>query len=234
MLEELSRLRFRTLFTSSSGGFSAISAKTADIAGVNMPSISSGCPDRQPEIVYNVPTIERIGLSGIVLVKGYRRDVGLIVRQNSTISELSDLPGKRLINRNLGSGIRALLDLKITALAAEKGISKKEFTSLISGYSSGAKSELAICDAVISGKADAGVGIRNCADKNNLKFIKAAEEEYDFLIRSELLDTQEVKRFLEILNSEELASKLPKGLKVYERTGEIIFFEKAFLGRVRG
>jgi molybdate-binding protein len=78
---------------------------------------------------------------------------------------------------------------------------------------------------VISGKADAGIGIRNCADRNNLKFVKFAEEEYDFLIRNEVLDTSEGKRFLETLNSEEFASKLPSGLHVYERTGEIILFK---------
>lgn len=222
LLEDLSGLRFRTLHTGSSGGFSAIAAHTADIAGVNMPSRSS---DGQAGIMYNIPTIERMGLSGITLVKGYIRDVGLIVSQDSIISGLCDLPGKRLINRNLGSGTRALLDIKIADLAAEKGISKKEFTDSVSGYSSGAKSEVIICEAVISGKADAGIGIRNCADRNNLKFIKFAEEEYDFLIRTEILDTQEVKRFMETLNSKEFASKLPKGLKVYERTGEIIFFE---------
>ena len=222
LLEDLSKLRFRTLYTGSSGGFSAIAANTADIAGVNMPSGYSG---GQTGMVYNIPTIERMGLLGIALVKGYRRDVGLIVRQNSTISGLSDLSGNRLINRNLGSGTRALLDMKIADLATEKGINKKEFTDSIPGYSSGAKSEVAICEAVISGKADAGVGIRNCADKNNLKFIKFAEEEYDFLIRNEVLDTKEVKRFMETLNSKEFASKLPRGLKVYEGTGEIIFFE---------
>ncbi len=222
LLEDLSGLRFRTLYTGSSGGFSAIAANTADIAGVNMPSRHSG---GQTFIVYNILTIERMELSGISLVKGYRRDVGLIVRQNSTISGLSDLPGKRLVNRNLGSGTRALLDGKIAELAAEKGINKKEFTDSIPGYISGAKSEVAICEAVISGKADAGVGIRNCADRNNLKFVKFAEEEYDFLVRNEVLDTQEVKRFMETLNSKEFASKLPRGLKVYERTGEIISFE---------
>ena len=37
VLEDLSRLRIRTLYTGSSGGFSAVAAKTADIAGVNMP-----------------------------------------------------------------------------------------------------------------------------------------------------------------------------------------------------
>ncbi len=153
------------------------------------------------------------GFQVLSLVKGYRRDVGLIVRQNSTISGLSDLPGKRLVNRNLGSGTRALLDLKIAELAAEKGISKKEFTDSIPGYSSGAKSEVAICEAVISGKADAGVGIRNCADKNNLKFIKFAEEEYDFLIRNEVLDTQEVRRFLETLKLKRIRFKAPERAK---------------------
>ena len=123
LLEELSKLRFRTLYTGSSGGFSAIATNTADIAGVNMPSRYA---EGQTGILYNIPIIRNMGLSGVVLVKGYRRDVGLIVRQNSTISGLSDLPGKRLINRNLGSGTRALLELKIAELAAEKGISKKE------------------------------------------------------------------------------------------------------------
>jgi molybdenum cofactor synthesis domain-containing protein len=222
LLEDLSGLRFRTLYTSSSGGFSAISACTADIAGVNMPS---GYSEGQASIVYNIPTIESMGLSGVTLVKGYRREVGLIVRQDNIISELSDLRGKRLINRNLGSGTRALLELKIAELAEEKGIRKKEFTDSIFGYLSGAKLGAAVCEAVISGKADVGVGMRNFADRNNLKFIKFAEEEYDFLLRTEMLDTHEVRKFLEVLNSREFASKLPIGLKAYKRTGEKISFE---------
>lgn len=222
LLEDLSGLYFRTLFTSSSGGFSAIASNTADIAGVNMPSSDSRGQDG---ILYNVPTIENMGLSGTVLVKGYRREVGLIVRQDSLVSGISDLPGKHLINRNRGSGARALLDLKIAEFIAGKGISKKEFTDSIPGYASGAKSEVAVCEAVASGKAEVGVGIRNCTEKNGLHFMKFAEEEYDFLIRKEILETSEVRKFLETLTSTEFASKLPSGLHVYERTGEIISFE---------
>ncbi len=222
LLEDLSGLRFRTLYTGSSGGFSAIAANIADIAGVNMPSIY---PGGQDGILYNIPTIENMKLSGAVLVKGYRREVGLLIRQNTPISGLSDLPGKRLINRNLGSGTRTLLDLKIAELAGKKGISKKDLTDSIPGYASGAKSEVAICEAVASGKADAGVGIRNCAEKSGLKFIKFADEEYDFLIRREVLETPEVRHFLKIFNSGEFASKLQAGIQVYERTGEMIFFE---------
>jgi len=222
VLEDLSGLHFRTLYKGSSGGFSAIASNTADIAGVNMPSRD---PRGQDGILYNIPIIENMGLSGVVLVKGYKREVGLLVRQSSPISGLSDLPGKRLINRNLGAGTRALLDLKIEEFAAQKGISKKEFTNSIPGYSSGAKSEKAICEAVASEKAEVGLGIRNCIEINGLQFINLAEEEYDFLIRKEILETPEVLRFLEILNSREFASKLPEGLHVYERTGEIISFE---------
>lgn len=222
LLEDLSGLRFRTLYTSSSGGFSAIAANTADIAGVNMPSRDSRGQDG---ILYNIPTIENMGLSGVVLVKGYRREVGLLVKQDKPISGLSDLPGKNLINRNLGSGTRALLDLKIAEFVAGKGISKKEFTDSISGYDSGVKSEVAVCEAVASGKAEVGIGKKACTEKNGLQFIKFAEEEYDFLIRKEIMETPEVRRFLEILNSAEFTSKLSDGLHVYERTGEIIFFE---------
>jgi putative molybdopterin biosynthesis protein len=223
LIEDLSGLRFRTIYTSSSGGFSAIASNTADIAGVNMPSQDSR---ERAEIMYNTPTIENMELSGVVLVKGYKREVGFIFRQNSPISGLSDLPGKQLINRNRGSGTRAILDLKIADFAAHKGTSKKEFTDSIPGYSSGVKSERAICEAVVSGKADIGVGIRNCTEKNGLQFIEFAEEEYDFLIKKEILDTPEVHKFLEVLNSREFASKLPKGMHVYERTGEIIYFEE--------
>lgn len=222
LLEDLSGLRFRTLYTSSSGGFSAIAANTADIAGVNMPSLDSRGQDG---ILYNIPTIENMILSGVVLVKGYRREVGLLVRQDRPVSGLADLPGKHLINRNLGSGTRVLLDLKIAEFVARKRISKKEFTDSIPGYSSGAKSEVAVCEAVASGEAEAGVGMRSCAEKKGLQFIEFAEEEYDFLIRKEILETPEVRRFLETLNSTEFASMLPGGLHVYERTGEIISFE---------
>lgn len=227
VLEDLSKLRFRTLYTGSSGGFSAIVSKMADIAGVNMPSRPEGRSGPLAEnIQYNIPTIKSMGLSGVLLVKGYRREIGLLVRQNSPITGLESLPGKRLINRNRGSGTRALLELKIEELAGEKGKSKKEFTDSIPGYSSGAKSEAAVCEAVLSGKADAGVGLKDCAVKNSdLKFIKIAEEEYDFLIRKEALDIPEVNRFLQILGLAEFASKLPPGLHVYEKTGELIPFE---------
>lgn len=237
LLEDLSGLSLRVLSTGSSGGFSSVSAGTADLAGVNMPSLVGGNEGKgseekrevekrevEKEILYNIPTIEGMNLSGVVLVKGYRREQGLIVSHDSEISGLEDLSGKRLINRNRGSGTRTLLDLKLAKLAAEKGLSRREFTDSIKGYSSGAKSELAICDPVKEGKADAGVGTRACAENAGLKFLKFAEEDYDFLIRKEVIDTPEGLKFLEALSSKEFVAGLPGGMRVYERTGERIEF----------
>jgi putative molybdopterin biosynthesis protein len=45
------------------------------------------------------------------------------------------------------------------------------------------------------------------------------------LIRKELLDIPEVRKFMETLKSIEFAAKLPAGAQVYERTGEMVNFD---------
>jgi putative molybdopterin biosynthesis protein len=57
---------------------------------------------------------------------------------------------------------------------------------------------------------------------NGLDFIKIADEEYDFVIPQELLESTEISILLKALSSKEFAQKLPHGLRTYERTGEII------------
>jgi len=68
--------------------------------------------------------------------------------------------------------------------------------------------------------------IRTVAELNGLKFIKIADEEYDFVIPGRLLESSEIRRFLEALRSKELREKLPAGLRAYERTGEVVYFRK--------
>jgi putative molybdopterin biosynthesis protein len=59
------------------------------------------------------------------------------------------------------------------------------------------------------------------ADEADLKFIKVAVEEYDFLVQKDLLEIDEIKALLGCLTSGEFAERLPAGIFVYERTGEI-------------
>ena len=56
-----------------------------------------------------------------------------------------------------------------------------------------------------------GVGIRTVAELNGLKFIKIADEEYDFVIPKRLMENDEIKKFLEALRSQRLQGKVAFG-----------------------
>jgi putative molybdopterin biosynthesis protein len=212
-LADLTRLKIRVINAGSSGGLSAIRSGIADIAGIHLLDDSG---------IYNVPFLERFGITDAVLVKGYLREQGLIVRKDSGIKKFEDIINARIINRNTGSGTRVMTDMKLKAIAKQRGVTFEELACRINGYHTEAKTHSAVAAAVKLGKADAGVGIRTVAELNGLKFIKIADEEYDFVIPSRLLGTKEIKTFLEVLRGNEFKKKLPPGLKVYERTGEMV------------
>ncbi|TAN38742.1 MAG: molybdopterin biosynthesis protein, partial [Candidatus Methanoperedens sp.] len=213
ILADTAGLNIRVINTGSSGGLSAIRNGVADIAGVHLLADSGE---------YNLPFLSSFGIKDAVLVKGYLREQGLIVRKDSGIKEFEDILDVRIINRNTGSGTRVLADMKLREIAAEKGVPFEELTKNINGYNTEAKTHSAVSAAVKMGKADAGIGIRTVAELNSLDFIKIADEEYDFVIRTELLESREINLFLKALKGEEFAGKLPRGLRTYEMTGEII------------
>ncbi len=212
-LTDIMNLKMRVINAGSSGGLSAIRNGTADISGVHLLSESGE---------YNVPFLKTFGIEKAAVIKGYLREQGLIVRKDSSIRRFEDLINVRIINRNTGSGTRVLTDLKLREMAVQKGISFEELTDSIKGYRTEAKTHSAVASAVKLGKADAGVGIRTVAELNGLKFIKIADEEYDFVTSMKLLDTREIKIFLDALRSEEFKEKLPPGLQTYKRTGEVV------------
>lgn len=214
-LADMTGMKMRIINAGSSGGLGAIRNGIADIAGVHLLDESG---------VYNIPYLERFGINNAVLVKGYLREQGLIVRKESNIRRFEDIINARIINRNTGSGTRVMTDLKLKEVAKQRGISFEELTNSINGYYTEAKTHSAVAAAVRLGKADAGIGIRTVAELNGLKFIKIADEEYDFVIPQKILDSREIDIFLEVLRGKEFGEKLPPGLRVYERTGEIVRF----------
>ncbi len=212
-LSDLTALKIRVINAGSSGGLGAIRNGTADIAGVHLLDESG---------VYNVPFLEKFKINNAVIVKGYLREQGLIVRKDSSITKFEDMVNVRVINRNTGSGTRVMTDMKLKEIARQRGVSFEELINSIGGYHTEAKTHSAIAAAVKLGKADVGVGIRPVAELNGLKFIKIADEEYDFVIPQRLLESREIKLFLEALRGKEFREKLPPGLKTYERTGELV------------
>ncbi len=213
VLADTAGLNIRVINTGSSGGLSAIRSGTADIAGVHLLADSGE---------YNLPFLASFGIRNAVLIKGYLREQGLIVRKDSGIRGFEDILNVRIINRNTGSGTRVLADLKLREIAKKKGIQFEKLTEKIQGYDTEAKTHSAVAAAVKMGKADAGIGIRTAAELNGLGFIKIADEEYDFVIPLKLMESREIGLFLNALRGEEFAGKLPRGLRTYERTGEVI------------
>lgn len=188
----------RSINVGSAGGLRAIRKGIADVAGVHLLDESG---------VYNRPFLA--GIDGD-LVKGYVREQGIILPKGNPlkIQGIADLIGKRIINRTAGSGTRTLLDLELKKLAAERHVPVDEIIEAIEGYDVEAKTHSAVASAIMTGKADAGLGIRIVADQNGLDFVPLRNEEYDFVIRREQADKPAVKAFLEILRSDEFRSRL--------------------------
>ncbi len=222
IMQRRKQVQAKVINVGSTGGILAVKRGEADIAGTHLLDEETG--------EYNVPYLVRYGLSGeAVLVKGYIREQGFIVAKGNPkgIEGFEDLlkDDVTFINRNPGSGTRILLDMNLRKIAEEKGISFDELKRKIKGYDVEAKSHTAVAVAVLTGKADVGLGIRTVAERYGLDFIPVRPEEYDFAIRKERLEKESVKLFLEVLKSEEFRRELEKrlpGIRVTERTGEII------------
>jgi len=194
----------------SMGGIMAVKRGEAHLGGVHLLDEASG--------EYNRAYIRKYIPEGKVkLVRCVQRSQGLMVAKGNPlgIQGVEDLPRLRYVNRQKGSGTRILLDylLKQAGLdfAAIKGYEREEIT------------HTAVAAAVSSGTADAGMGILAAARIYDLDFIPIWEEEYDFLIAEESQGHPQFLRFMQVLQSEELARRLESmgGYKL-DRPGEPI------------
>jgi putative molybdopterin biosynthesis protein len=194
----------------SMGGIMAVKRGEAHLGGVHLLDESSG--------EYNRAFIRKYIPKGCVrLVRCVQRSQGLMVAKGNPlgIQGIEDLTRLRYVNRQKGSGTRILLDylLKQAGLDAAgiKGYDKEEIT------------HTAVAAAVAAGAADAGMGILAAARIYDLDFIPICEEEYDFLIADESQIHPQFQRFMQVLQSEELARRLEAmgGYKL-DRPGELI------------
>jgi len=109
------------------------------------------------------------------------------------IQRLADLarPEVRIVNRQLGSGSRALLD----RLLEDNGIPH----DAVKGYQHEARGHLAVASAIASGLVDAGVGVAAAAGATGLGFVPLEEERYDLVIPNHFLDEPGVQVLLDLL-----------------------------------
>ena len=126
-----------------------------------------------------------------------KRTQGLIVRKNNPldIKSITDLtnPKVRFINRQIGSGTRLLLD----SLLIEEDISP----SKINGYLDEEFTHSAISNAILAGKADVGVGVKNIAMENDLSFIPLKDEIFFVAMNKDVSSQSIAKKLIKKIRS---------------------------------
>lgn len=171
-----------------------------------------------PDGVYNRAAVAE-HLTGIPAraVRLADREQGLMVMPGNpeNITSLADLArnGVTFINRQRGSGTRALLDWELGRL----GISADD----IAGYESEEYTHMSVGAAVLSGRASAGLGVRAAAAALGLDFIHVGVEEYDLIIPLCFWDDARVGSLLNVLRSPEFKTAVAAmGGYGVEKTGE--------------
>jgi putative molybdopterin biosynthesis protein len=182
---------------SSQAALDALRHSTAHVAGIHLRDPKTG--------EFNVPQARRALAKGGGLVVSYAGwEQGFIVQRGNpkklgSVDALSRR-GVRLINRELGSGSRALLD----QLLAGACISPET----IAGYDRVVSSHIAVARAVADGAADVGIGLRAVASAVDADFLPLADARFDFLIPSEHLDHPAIKVLLDVMQSTSLRAQL--------------------------
>jgi putative molybdopterin biosynthesis protein len=138
------------------------------------------------------------------LVNLVYRDLGLIVRPGNPkkIAGIADLarPDITFINRQQGSGTRMFLDAELARL----GLRGQQ----VQGYGHAVDTHNETAIAVLSGSADAGLGIFSAAKMLHLDFVFLTREKYDLVILKDNLHRPPIAALLGIIQSAEYKKKI--------------------------
>jgi putative molybdopterin biosynthesis protein len=194
------------------GGLMAIRKGLCHLAGSHLLDLEDGS--------YNISYIKKyLPETPVKLINLVLRDQGLIVPKGNPkkIEGIADIGREdiRFINRQAGSGTRILLDFKLKQLNIDPNI--------ITGYKNEEFTHMSVAVAVLSGSADAGLGIYAAAKALNLDFIPVVTEQYDLVIPDEYFNIKIIQILLHIINSDDFKSRV-SALGGYhtDKTGQLI------------
>jgi molybdate-binding protein/DNA-binding PadR family transcriptional regulator len=194
------------------GGLLALAQHQADAAGVHLLDAETG--------EYNVPFVKHlVPEDELVLVNLAFRENGLMIAPGNpkNIHGVRDLTraGIRFINRQRGAGTRLLLYSRLHA-ARINPHALPDWDRAVSTHD-------AIADAIASGVADIGPGLRAVAFAWGLDFIPLGEERYDLVILCDAFDSARMHPILDALDSVELR-RAASTLQGYDltRTGRVV------------
>jgi putative molybdopterin biosynthesis protein len=130
----------------------------------------------------------------LVVINLFYRSIGFVSREAAvqSMKECVD-NGLRFINRQEGSGVRALVD----RLIEEEGIKPSELT----GYNNQVFTHYDVVRSVATGLTDVGLAAESVAVSSRLVFFPIFEERFDMVVKKEVFFDRHVQAFVEFIRS---------------------------------
>ena len=197
MVEKISGVEIVSAAASSKLALAWLREGKVHIAGSHLEDPKSG--------EFNLPFIRKeFPDENVSVVTFARWEEGLVVAPGNPrgIRKVEDLARKnvRFVNREPGSGSRALLD----RLLKQAGMGERN----VQGYGRIAFGHLAAAYQVLSQEADVCLATRSAAQTFGLDFIALHRERYDLVMRRRTADLPAVKALLDVLQRATLRRKL--------------------------
>lgn len=197
MVEKVSGVEIVSAAASSKQALAWLKEGKAHIAGSHLEDAKTG--------EFNLPYIRKeFPDQDFTVITFARWEEGLVSAPGNPkgLRKIEDLARKniRFVNRETGSGSRALLDKLLEKAGMEAG--------RITGYNRVAFGHLAAAYFVLSGDADACLATRSAARTFGLDFIPLHSERYDLVMRKKTADLPAAKAFLDVLQRAALRRKL--------------------------
>jgi putative molybdopterin biosynthesis protein len=205
LLGELQRhgVRSKFLAVGSTGGLDAAKRGECDVAGIHLLDVKTNEYNRS----FLTPALELVPgygrLQGIVFRPGDARFEGLAAK-DAIRNALAD-PACVMVNRNQGSGTRALIDRMLGGARPH-------------GYAVQPRNHNAVAAAVVQGRADWGMTLDTIASGAGLGFLPVQAEQYDFAVprsRAERPGVVAFKALLRQASTHEALARL--GMRPLER-----------------
>jgi len=186
LIGQLERRGVRSKFVAvgSQGGLEAAKRGECDLAGVHLLDPVSG--------EYNRPFLT----PALTLIPGYGRLQGVVYRQGDGRFEGREAaaaiaaavldPSCVMVNRNQGSGTRALIDRLLAGTRPP-------------GYAVQPRNHNAVAAAVVQGRADWGMTLDTIARTAGLGFLPVQPEQYDFVVPAARIARPAVQAFVTLL-----------------------------------
>jgi len=182
------------------GSFDALAALRrgdCDVAGFHLPDGAMGT-------LMARRYAEALPMHEYRLIAFVTREQGLIVRAGNPrdIRAVGDLCREdvRMVNRQRGSGTRALLEYLICAEGLDRGRMR--------GYDDEEITHAAVAAMIAGGQVDAGFGVRAAAEHYRLGFVPVCSERYFLACRAEDVATPPLASLVTLLRSERFREKV--------------------------